>query len=132
MVEMNVRTSKYAFCVVVVSITKASQKVSLSFNFRFRLDKSELVIDEEKKCPPGKVYDPCVIECDNLCSIYGYIIKQKQLCPNNTQCQPGCVTPGQKVTCSSDMKRLNDHTCVKEEDCICSTPNGIAIKVSSI
>lgn len=51
------------------------------------------------------------------------------MCKNNTQCQAACVSELKKKLCPSGSKWANDHTCVKEHDCVCTTPSGIPVKV---
>lgn len=80
-------------------------------------------------CPPGQVYDECAIDCVNLCTFYSYIVLEKGMCKNNTQCQAGCVSALKKMSCPAGNKWADDHTCIKEHDCVCTTPSGIPVKV---
>lgn len=98
----------------------------INFLFGFQ----NILIVGPAKCPPGQVYDECALECDHLCLSYLYVLQEKGQCEETQLCQSGCVSAEKKLTCPPSHNFANNETCVAVNLCVCTTPDGIPIKVN--
>lgn len=81
-------------------------------------------------CPPGTVFDPCAIKCDQLCSYYSAVVHKKGHCKGESKCESGCISETKQIECPKGHLWADDQTCVSIDECRCATEIGEPMKVS--